>query len=231
MRVGIAAPAPGVATFDLDIPVHLSAGGTGILPVLSSRLAGRQCTRSGGGCGLRQGFRRLAGAARTACNWRRRGYRSLDSHSRRKLRRSFVFSASVEPESPPGGTGILPVLAADTGETPAAPNRGNAPAAGSLRSQGRTRIKPPGDVIKLEDRLHYLLQPSLESLLAEGSLTMPFRRFPFSLKAWPSFIRGTRRSWPTRWAWARPCRRSRRFACCFAAAKCEACCWSAPSRW
>jgi len=32
-----------------------------------------------------------------------------------------------------------------------------------------TRIKPaPGDVIKLEDRLHYLLQPSLETLLNEG---------------------------------------------------------------
>ena len=36
-----------------------------------------------------------------------------------------------------------------------------------------TRIKPPGDVIKLADRLHYVLQPSLESLLAEGSLAFP----------------------------------------------------------
>ena len=47
---------------------------------------------------------------------------------------------------------------------------------------GRTRIKPPGDVIKLEDRLHYILQPSLESLLAERSLAMPFRPFPFPVR-------------------------------------------------
>jgi SNF2 family DNA or RNA helicase len=45
-----------------------------------------------------------------------------------------------------------------------------------------TRIKPPGDIIKLSDRLHYLLQPSLESLLAEGSLAFPFRPFPFQFE-------------------------------------------------
>ena len=37
-------------------------------------------------------------------------------------------------------------------------------------------------MIKLEDRLHYLLQPSLESLLAERSLAMPFRPFPFQFE-------------------------------------------------
>ncbi len=45
-----------------------------------------------------------------------------------------------------------------------------------------TRIKPPADIIKLADRLHYLLQPSLESLLAEGSLNFPFRPFPFQFE-------------------------------------------------
>ncbi len=86
-----------------------------------------------------------------------------------KLRaRSFVFSASVERESPPAGASpqSLPPP----------------PAAASLGLQGRTRIKPPGNVIKLADRLHYLLQPSLESLLAEGLLTMPFPPFPFQLE-------------------------------------------------
>src|SRR4051794_8240807 len=33
-----------------------------------------------------------------------------------------------------------------------------------------TRIKPPEEMIKLEDRLYYVLQPSLESLIARGSL-------------------------------------------------------------
>jgi len=47
---------------------------------------------------------------------------------------------------------------------------------------GGTRIRPPGDIIKLEDRLHYLLQPPLESLLAEGALTMPFPPFPFQFE-------------------------------------------------
>ena len=48
---------------------------------------------------------------------------------------------------------------------------GRKAAAGPFRSIGRgTRIKPPGDVIKLEDRLEYLLQPPLEALLAERSL-------------------------------------------------------------
>jgi len=44
------------------------------------------------------------------------------------------------------------------------------------------RIKPPADVVKLSDRLHYLLQPSLESLLAEGALGFPFRPFPFQFE-------------------------------------------------
>ena len=49
-------------------------------------------------------------------------------------------------------------------------------------ADSRTRIKPPADVIKLADRLQYVLQPSLESLLAEGSLAFPFRPFPFQFE-------------------------------------------------
>ena len=46
----------------------------------------------------------------------------------------------------------------------------------------RTRIKPPSDMIKLIDRLQYVLQPSLESLLHENSLAFPFRPFPFQFE-------------------------------------------------
>ena len=49
-------------------------------------------------------------------------------------------------------------------------------------TSSHTPIKPPGDIIKLADRLHYVLQPSLESLLAEGSLAFPFRPFPFQFE-------------------------------------------------
>jgi SNF2 family DNA or RNA helicase len=45
-----------------------------------------------------------------------------------------------------------------------------------------TRIKPPRDLVKLEDRLQYLLQPPLQSLLAEGDLVFPFRPFPFQFE-------------------------------------------------
>lgn len=44
------------------------------------------------------------------------------------------------------------------------------------------RIKPPRDIIKLEDRLQYLLQPSLQSLLTERALTFPFHPFPYQFE-------------------------------------------------
>ncbi len=46
----------------------------------------------------------------------------------------------------------------------------------------RTRIKPPGDIIKLEDRLYYVLQPSLETLIGEGSLAFPIHPFPYQFE-------------------------------------------------
>jgi SNF2 family DNA or RNA helicase len=45
-----------------------------------------------------------------------------------------------------------------------------------------TRILPPGDVIKLEDRLYYALQPPLESLVQQSSLTFPFEPFPYQFQ-------------------------------------------------
>lgn len=43
----------------------------------------------------------------------------------------------------------------------------------------RTRIVPPTDMIKLQDRLFYLLQPPLESLLDGKTMEFPFEPFPF----------------------------------------------------
>ena len=45
-----------------------------------------------------------------------------------------------------------------------------------------TRIKPPGDIIKLQDRLFYLLQPSLETMFSEGSLRFPLQPFSFQFE-------------------------------------------------
>jgi SNF2 family DNA or RNA helicase len=44
-----------------------------------------------------------------------------------------------------------------------------------------TRIRPPQDVVKLEDRLYYLLQPPLETLLEMESLCFPFLPFGYQL--------------------------------------------------
>ena len=45
----------------------------------------------------------------------------------------------------------------------------------------RTRIRPPKDVIRLADRLNYLLQPPLEALVRAESLRFPFTPFPFQM--------------------------------------------------
>ena len=42
-----------------------------------------------------------------------------------------------------------------------------------------TRIRPPRDVVKLEDRLLYLLQPPLEHIYSNESLEFPFHPFPY----------------------------------------------------
>jgi len=42
-----------------------------------------------------------------------------------------------------------------------------------------TRIKPPHDIIKLQDRLYYALQPPLEQLLGGEDIPLPFEPFPY----------------------------------------------------
>jgi len=42
-----------------------------------------------------------------------------------------------------------------------------------------TRIRIPDDTVKIQDRLHYILQPPIESMLNLPTLEMPFEPFPF----------------------------------------------------
>ena len=42
-----------------------------------------------------------------------------------------------------------------------------------------TRLKPPSDIVKLEDRLYYILQPPLESIISNSALRFPFTPFPY----------------------------------------------------
>ncbi len=49
-----------------------------------------------------------------------------------------------------------------------------------------TRIKPPADMLSMEDRLFYVLQPPLESWLKGQEMVMPFEPFPYQYEgiAW-----------------------------------------------
>lgn len=48
--------------------------------------------------------------------------------------------------------------------------------------KSRTRLKPPSDVVKLQDRLYYMLQPPLEFLLSDASINVPFEPFPYQFE-------------------------------------------------
>lgn len=45
-----------------------------------------------------------------------------------------------------------------------------------------TRIRPPGDLVRLEDRLYYVLQPPLETIIQSAKLTFPFQPFPYQME-------------------------------------------------
>ena len=45
-----------------------------------------------------------------------------------------------------------------------------------------TRLKPPGEMVVLKDRLLYLLQPPLEALFAGGKISLPFPPYPYQVK-------------------------------------------------
>ena len=88
--------------------------------------------------------------------------------------RSFIF-----PTPTPSILSRAPVAA------PAIAKSADVTSAEPLQLTGEqrlTRIKPPGDVIKLEDRLFYMLQPPLETVLHGGTLEFPFQPFPYQLE-------------------------------------------------
>ena len=66
--------------------------------------------------------------------------------------------------------------------------KGPAKAEGSEEAPKKkaTRIKPPDDLLSMEDRLFYILQPPLESWLAGQELVMPFEPFSYQYEgiAW-----------------------------------------------
>jgi len=62
---------------------------------------------------------------------------------------------------------------------------GTTPGAGdgaAQRTNRATRVKPPEDIIKLQDRLYYLLQPAIETIISDGALNFPFEPFPYQME-------------------------------------------------
>jgi len=68
------------------------------------------------------------------------------------------------------------------GQASCLPGASSSTAVAGTRAAGRpgtTRLKPARDIVKLADRLYYLLQPPLELLLASDELHFPFAPFPY----------------------------------------------------
>ena len=96
---------------------------------------------------------------------------------------SFTFPEAPDwgqPKSPPAAPPKPPTLSAGfTAPQDEAPAPADSASAARPAPAKLTRIKPPGDIIKLEDRLYYVLQPPLETLVRNDSLHFPFEPFPY----------------------------------------------------
>jgi SNF2 family DNA or RNA helicase len=94
--------------------------------------------------------------------------------SHRFPRPAAVAPPPLRPTPPPDSLPAVNSLATD-----GSPGE---PAGLSSRRFSRTRIKPPGDVVKLSERFFYLLQPDLETTLRSARLEFPRKPFPFQLE-------------------------------------------------
>ena len=77
---------------------------------------------------------------------------------------SYIFSSDTEPKSEIRPAGM------------ACKSPGTVRVA---KTKKATRIRPPRDIVKFSDKLFYLLQPPLESILQSDTLDLPFEPFDF----------------------------------------------------
>lgn len=87
----------------------------------------------------------------------------------------YNFAAPLEVRLP------APVEPA-SGAAPAHRTPATAHVEGSSPLRTTTRLKPPSDVVKLQDRLFYVLQPPLEAVVAGGQLEFPFQPFAYQFE-------------------------------------------------
>lgn len=89
---------------------------------------------------------------------------------------TFIFPASIAGECAALAEPAPSQIAPANGSAPS-PTAGKAMAAVTV-----TRLKPPGDVVKLHDRLYYVLQPPLETVIGNQLLRFPCQPFPYQLE-------------------------------------------------
>ena len=100
---------------------------------------------------------------------------SAQVNNRRPKVQSYFFTEQAQLLKPKKETfkpqpAAKPLKIADTGSEPVKKR---------TKPKQHTRLEPPRDVIKLGDRLFYVLQPPLESLLGGNTLEFPFEPFPY----------------------------------------------------
>lgn len=83
---------------------------------------------------------------------------------------SYIFGQATEQQKPDRPCIFYPTQVSSH-QKPDPPDKPN--------KRPLTRIQPPRDIVKLEDRLFYLLQPPLETLLEGSTLELPFPPFDF----------------------------------------------------
>lgn len=65
---------------------------------------------------------------------------------------------------------------------PKPPSQSKSEEGGEVERRKYTRMAPPRDLVKLEDRLYYVLQPPLEALVESANLKFPFPPFPYQME-------------------------------------------------
>lgn len=94
---------------------------------------------------------------------------------------SSVSQPSTEVISLPLEAGRVKVSSFLFDPQPEQPRPGVRPKRARTQTAKRTRVRPPRDVVRLADRLGYLLQPPLETLLADELVELPFTPFDYQL--------------------------------------------------
>ncbi|MFO1066082.1 MAG: DEAD/DEAH box helicase [Pirellulales bacterium] len=93
------------------------------------------------------------------------------------------FNQPPQPEAPKKPDSDSPSSdASKSGEEDTDVDAPDSPGRIRLNPNKHTRIAPPRDLVKLEDRLYFVLQPPLETMAASAQLSFPFQPFPYQLE-------------------------------------------------